>query len=432
MSIVSNIKLLNDSQKGNILVDLEIENVKKQKGSMKPAGGQLIYPYHIDENTGKIILPYFYAKNVLALPCPQRKDFEEVKLEFTGELREYQNEVKKRAIQLLNSQGCCLLALHVGWGKSIFAIYLATKLNFKTVIILNKLILVKQWLEEIDKRTMSKGQFVKPNSKLDPTCDFYVINAINVPKMGESFFSQVGTCIIDEIHLIMAEKMFQCLQFIHPRYVIGLSATPYRPDGLNKLLDIYCGEERIVEKLNKEHTVYCISTGFRIPYELQPDGKIDWNSVLNNQANHPERNRMIVSIVKQFPKRNFLILCKRIQHGQTLLTLLKDENEDVTELLGNTKQFDSDARILIATSQKCGVGFSHNKLDALIIASDMEEYFIQYLGRVFRNPDSTPLIFDLVDEMSVLQKHYQTRRKTYINAGGTIINIKDISKIKRD
>ena len=54
------------------------------------------------------------------------------------------------------------------------------------------------------------------------------IDAINVKKMGEDFFKDIGLVICDEIHLIMAEKLSSCMQFIFPRYLIGLSATPHR------------------------------------------------------------------------------------------------------------------------------------------------------------------------------------------------------------
>ena len=419
MSIQSNTHVLTNEQKSSIVKDLEIEH-KKGGNYRQNAPIQIIRPYHVHNSTGIVTLPYYYGRNVLGLMPRARDSYPEVNMVFTGALRDYQMNVKRDAIAALNTQGTCLLALHVGWGKSTFAVYLASKLNHKTVIVLNKLMLVKQWMGEVEKYTQSKCQFVKPNMTLDESCDFYIINAINIPKMGDTFFQSVGTCIIDEIHLIMAEKLYQSLRFIHPRYVIGLSATPYRPDGLNKLLDLYCGPDRIVQKLNKPHTVYAVMTRIRIPYDLQPDGKVDWNSVLNNQAGDMNRNRFIVSLVKHHPHRHFLILCKRIQHGKTLVELLKAEKETVTELLGNTRTFDEDARVLVATSQKCGVGFSHNKLDALILASDMEEYFIQYLGRVFRNPDSTPIVFDLVDNMPVLQRHYLTRKQTYITSGGTV------------
>ena len=45
------------------------------------------------------------------------------------------------------------------------------------------------------------------------------------------------------------------------------------------------------------------------------------------------------------------------------------------------KYFNYSSRILVATVQKAGVGFDHPKLDTLIVASDLKEYFIA-TGRV--------------------------------------------------
>lgn len=71
------------------------------------------------------------------------------------------------------------------------------------------------------------------------------------------------------------------------------------------------------------------------------------------------------------------------------------------------------------------MGFDHPKLDALIIAADLQEYFIQYLGRVFRTETVCPMILDLVDDFGVLRKHYYTRRRVYLDHGGAI---KDFAK----
>ena len=47
------------------------------------------------------------------------------------------------------------------------------------------------------------------------------------------------------------------------------------------------------------------------------------------------------------------------------------------------KYFNYSSRILVATVQKAGVGFDHPKLDSLIIASDVQEYFIHNKVRNF-------------------------------------------------
>jgi superfamily II DNA or RNA helicase len=115
-------------------------------------------------------------------------------------------------------------------------------------------------------------------------------------------------------------------------------------------------------------------------------------------------------------------LVKRGEQGKYIVDELVKQGENVTDLIGSNQDFDRDARILVGTCQKVGVGFDHAKLDALLLATDVEEYFVQYLGRVFRTKDTEPIIFDFVDNNSILFKHFNTRRKVYQEHGGTVKN----------
>ena len=418
MSIIIPIDSLSEPQRAKILTDLQVEMPKTK---------QWVYPYLVDNDA--IALPYHYAISNGFLPRP-RTDFQSVDIDYNGTLRDYQQEIKKEAIGELKKKCTLLLSLHVGWGKSRFALYLASKLRFKTLILLNRLVLATQWKELIEEVCPTAGvQFIKTKDALDPECTFYIINAINVAKKESGFFSSIGTVIVDEVHLICAKSLFKSLFYLTPRYLIGLSATPYRPDGLGKLMDIYFGEYRITKKLYRKHTVHSIQTGLTIPFEYNWEGRIDWNSILVNQAEHPERNQLIVDVVCYFKERYFLILCKRLVQVELLSAMLKERHQSTTLLIGGCNDFDKDARIVLATPSKGGVGLSHDKLDTLFIASDVEQYYIQYLGRVFRTPEVQPVIFDLVDKNSVLKKHFATRRKVYHDAGGTIKVVKNYRDI---
>ena len=156
--------------------------------------------------------------------------------------------------------------------------------------------------------------------------------------------------------------------------------------------------------------------------EKTVQGRVNWGAILDAQSKNEERNELIIRIIQSYPQRNFLVLIKRVVQGEYLLKRLQELNEHVTDLIGNNQEFDQSARILIGTCQKVGVGFDHSKLDTLLLATDIEEYFIQYLGRVFRTQESEPVIFDLVDENKILQKHFSTREGVYIQHGGTIKN----------
>jgi superfamily II DNA or RNA helicase len=94
---------------------------------------------------------------------------------------------------------------------------------------------------------------------------------------------------------------------------------------------------------------------------------------------------------------------------------------NVYTFYGNDKIYENNARILLTTVSKCGVGFDDPRLNAMILAADVENYFIQYLGRVFRSEETRPIIYDIVDTNFVLEKHWKTRREIYKKYGGEIV-----------
>lgn len=414
MSLATNVETLSYETRQKVSKDLEIK-IESKFGNIPP---KYIYPFEIKRND--IILPFAYAVRVLRLKRKDRGAYPAIKTAFGGTLRPEQKVVKKEATEALSKTGSVLLSMFCGFGKSATAMSLACSIGFKTLVIVNKIVLMKQWEEGI--LFFCPGatvQRVTPQSKKQD-CDFYIMNAQNVEKMGSAFFTDVGTVIIDEAHLIMAETLSKSLQHVFPRYLIGLTATPYRPDGLDKLLTLYFGNRKIIRELYREHIVQKVVTGFKPTIEYAVNGRVNWGIVLDSQANDEWRNQLIVRLLQYYDDRNFLVMVKRISQGEWLEARLREAGESVTSLLGSNQEFEQSSRILIGTSSKIGVGFDHPRLNALLLATDVEEYFIQYLGRVFRTKEGTPLIVDLVDDYSILTKHWNTRRKVYQDHGGTV------------
>lgn len=366
-------------------------------------------------------LPFAYSKTRLKLKRRPRKSFSGTNLKFSGELREHQKDVVKEAVKTMSKKGSVIMSCHPGWGKTCGAIFISIVIKLKTLIIVNKIVLMKQWEESIKKFCPGATiqRLTAKSKKKD--CDFYIMNAQNVEKKGVDFWTDTGLVICDEAHMIMAETLSKSLQFISPRYLLGLTATPYRPDGLDVLLDLYFGKHKIIRKLWCPHKVYKIDTGFTPKVERTMQGRVNWGSILDGQARSEERNELIINLIGEHSDRKFLVLVKRIFQGEYLERRLKEMGESVTSLLGKSQEFDKTARVLIGTCQKVGVGFDHPDLNALILAADVEEYFVQYLGRVFRTKEVEPIIFDLVDRNNILQKHYKTRCKIYKEHGGEIV-----------
>jgi superfamily II DNA or RNA helicase len=403
-----------------------------------------------NENGDNVAFIPFSMARQFNLPIPQRTKFPSMSMDFVGNLRDNQMVVRRQAIDVLEKNHSVIISCYTGFGKTIGAINLACKLRLKTLIVVTRVVLMNQWKDSIlkfckktcldENDSIPMVEIVTTTSKDEYVmCNFAIINAINISKMEPGFLESFGTVIVDEVHLVMARKTFKSLLYVTPRYLIALSATSYRSDGLDALFPIFFGKEKIVRELNKEHTIYRINTSFKPQIKYGVNGKMDWNALLEEQASNYERNKLIVKIVKENPSRTFLILVKRIKQGEWLAAEIEKElSEEIEELdfdkcsigdsktkkvatlFGSNQHYDKSCRVLIGTSAKIGTGFDFDKLDTLLLAADVVEYYIQFIGRIMRREDVQPIIFDLVDNNKTLYKHYMERVKVYKKHGGIV------------
>ena len=194
MSCKISLEELSDENRNKINEELKIkiENTKYNIG----APPKYIYPYELEEDD--VFLPFSYSYRELKLSRPVRNTFPVAKVNFEGELREEQKEVQKEALSILSRKGSVLISLYTGGGKTITSINLSTLIGFKTLVIVNKIVLMKQWEESILKfcPTASVQRVTTQSKKKD--MDYYIMNAINVSKMGKKFFDDIGLVIVDE------------------------------------------------------------------------------------------------------------------------------------------------------------------------------------------------------------------------------------------
>ena len=290
------------------MIGKKLSFAKKQTKYNKFQPKEYVRPYSFD-NDENVYIPFYFGQKMLENNYRrERSEFRKMSTKFSGQLRPLQQTVKKEALQLLNNQGCCLLSLYTGAGKTITSIFLAIKIGLPCLIVVHRLVLIKQWKESIEKVCKDpKIQILNTKSELKENIDFYIINAINATKQNFDTFNCIGTLIADEVHVMATDKLSQTFYYVQPRYCLGLSATPYRSDGMDELLFSYFGKKQVHRKLNREHYVFKVKTGFVPEYEISDSGKMDWNSVLQSQTMNVERNEMIVNIVRMFRERNFLI-----------------------------------------------------------------------------------------------------------------------------
>lgn len=427
-----------------LLTSNDVRNLKKDLLVKEtPAGNKFISPVYqtnlkavecyddcvIDE-TEYSVIPFSYYKKKFSQNEEENKypirdtECKTVEtLQFKGELLDRQKEVKKEVVKILNETNSVVLSLHTGFGKTVMALYFCCKIGLRTIVLCHRKIIIEQWITSIEKYIPNATFCIlgdKPTKKYmrehpqytdEKDADILVCNVINVPKRKREFYKEFGTVIIDEIHTVCTESFSKSLLYLFPEYIIGLSATPFRSDGMDRIIDLFCGSNIIFRKLYKPFNAYRFNTGITLDIKENISGQMDWNSVLESQVESDKRNDMIVKLCLYFCTKNILILVKRVDHAIRLKQLLINKGEIVDTFMDTKKTFNEDCRILIATFSKGGVGFDFPKLNMLICGGDVKENFAQYIGRIFRRDDVNPIYIDLVDEMKTIKTHSTERMK---------------------
>ena len=182
MSIKIHLDSLTLPERTKIVKELKFN--KKESKYNKFAVSPTIYPYDTDDNDN-IFLPFAWAlKNIGNCIKPKREVYSDLETTFSKEIifREEQKQVIKEAIQLLNKNGTCILSVYTGFGKTLCSIKLAYKIKLKTLIVVSRIVLVKQWINSINKCCKDvKIEFLTPKTTLDLSNDFFITNALNIP-----------------------------------------------------------------------------------------------------------------------------------------------------------------------------------------------------------------------------------------------------------
>lgn len=434
MSFQLKLSLLSEENKQYIIKNL---NVKPTSTIYDP------YPmlhkcYIINKHNDTITLPLGMWKYYLdAFPNGYQYDKMNSKAKFTKTLLTVETDPMKKgrdqdviiadAINHLQNDGTVFMCLPCGTGKSALSIYLSIFLGYKTLILTHLDIIKRQWIDEYNNFSDGsvKVQFLnKTPIVIDINADVYIIGIQKCTTINTTLFDFIGTVIVDEAHIVTLTAFTQCLFKIKPRYLIGLSATPDRSDGLHSLFNFYFGhqENYIIRKEKKPFTVYKVKTNYQpiIKFvKVNRKETIDWNTIVNSIEENEERWQIIVDIIKYHPKNKIIVLCNRKVLTRGIYNLLLQQHFDAELLIENIKKWDKNKKILVTSFKKGGVGMNDPELDMAIIASDTKDVR-QYEGRI---RTTNNIIYHIVDCYQPFEKHYKECRDWYHNKGGIIVNV---------
>ena len=402
----------------------------------KPKVSQLIvFNDTIDDN---IVIPIQYARkkfNIQGLAKPQEVNFDVKPAKY----REGQKEVFAEALKILCSHGSVFLQLHCGWGKTWMALNIIGAIRMRTMILIHRKFLGKQFLKESELVIPGEVHIIDKKFDLKANMDkkVFICTERRALKLPDWFIKNIDFIVIDEAKYWCTPDRVKALLCFKPKFTMGLCAERERKDGFNSMLDMFFGPV-IFRKSNKPFIVWKYHTKFEPTLEQQRFGKgPNWTLAMQSLAYMEERNIVIRDICRLRAKDKIMILVTYVEHLQILEKMLIEVGESVGTFYGSKDNY-KNCRILLATYSKAEMGFDDanlceyfdgQRLNLLILGSFYKKEIEQSAGRVMRS--DAPEIIDIVDDYSSLKKHSQVRDKWFRSRNGRVMPPEFIFPLKR-
>lgn len=290
-------------------------------------------------------------------------------------LREYQQQALACIEDdLKNGSDKLLLVLATGLGKTKVAVDLSERLNAKRVLFIadteelieqSALAFIENKFDEemaghvegigfINWVNGAKCHFENKNNQFRMGCvkaDTFKIDAqviVSSPqtlyrrldRIPEDYFDLI---IVDEVHKYMSRTYIMPLQYFKPKLMVGLTASPYRMDGLSlgNLFDKITFEYNIADGI--KNGFLCELDGIRIKTDISLDnvkttaGELNTNE-LATEVDVPKRNRLVVeSYIKHATGKSGLFFCVNVEHAVNLSEMFNEYGISCKPVVGDDK-----------------------------------------------------------------------------------------------
>jgi superfamily II DNA or RNA helicase len=251
--------------------------------------------------------------------------------------------------------------------------------------------------------------------------------------------------VVHNCHHFSSKHFSRALFKVGAKYTMGLSATPYRNDGLIKITNWFLGDIMYQKKTKTNNQVVVKSLFFystvptfkELKMRVKSDVRPNFVKMVSNIVEMEYRNNHIINIINTIrldPERKILVLSDRKDHlnilkiGVDKYINLDIKNGDILQdecstylYTGSLKdheriEAEQNADILFATTGLANEGLDIERLNTIILVTpkkDVKQSVGRIMRKILNDGDIRPLIIDIIDDFSIFPNQYKKRLEFY-------------------
>jgi hypothetical protein len=390
--------------------------------------------YGLVDSETTMIVPRFFVVTKTTQRLWERVS--RIAAKFEGSLRDDLDQPRAvdAVLRSLETVGGAVLSLKAGGGKTTCACFVAASLGVKTLVVVHKDVLRAQWAERVRQFLPGAAVSFVRGETCDTSGDVVIamLQTLVSRRYAPDVFAACGLVCVDECHHIGAEVFSSAMRGLCAPYMLGLSATPVRKDGLSKVIHWYLGplvfqsERRNMGHVKVEVLRYDAGEYMRGPPPTNRFGNVCFTSVVTHLVKDAARVDVIAARVRREldadPTRKVLVLSHRRAHCIALAKAVGESSCDV--LIGGVtaaKKGNAGKRCVCATYAFVSEGYDDPTLNALVLATPCSDV-VQAVGRILRGSGGArPRIIDVLDCWATCYAQLAKRKKYYASAGFDVI-----------
>ena len=354
-----------------------------------------------------------------------------VQMGQTIELRDYQQEAIDNLKKMREDGKTIALLYHAtGVGKTITAITDAKAVGGRTLFLVNALKLASQAKDTFAKvwPEATLGEYTGSQKDVSQTVIFATVQSISkdLERFSPTDFDYL---IVDECHHAAANTYQKIFTYFHPKFILGLTATPERSDG-EDMLELF---QNVAHKMDLKTAVErgilvpirCVRVKTNIDLTDVRINGIKYNSQdLESKLFIPERNQLIVdTYLKYVNGKKTVIFCASVDHAAEIAKLLRDNGvkaeavsgRDLVEIRDKIlKDYETESTNVLCACDLLNEGWDSPHTTVLFMARPTmsKTIYMQQLGRGTRRCPGKDdlLVIDFVDNANMFNMPYSLHR----------------------